>query len=468
MADAETPDLEGFADRGRRGAAFDRDWTKGSVSRNLLALSWPMIISNCFRMLGPTIDLIWVGKLGVASIAGVGVAATAVMVVMAGRMGINTGTRAMVARFVGAGDTAGANQVAQQAFVISAAYAIVMAVIGILFAEPILILLGVEADVVAEGTPYMRIMFVGTAAMSFYMMTESIMQASGDAVTPMRISILYRVVHLVLCPFLVFGWWVFPRMGVSGAAMTNVVSQSLGMVLGLLVLFTGRSRLRLTLRNFRLDLNIIWRIVRIGIPAAMMMTQRSLGRLVFVWLMTPFGTLAVAGHALVQRIEMFISMPGSGFGMAAGVLVGQNLGARQPERAERGAWLAVGFAESIMFICSVLILLWPESVIRIFNPEPGFVEIASVFLRIAVVGFLAIGFDVVLMRCLSGAGDTLPPMLVSLLTMWVVPLPLAFLLPQVTNLGMYGVRWAIVAGIVAGAAAYVIYFRRERWKRKRV
>jgi len=468
MADVEKREIDDSAGRSGRGRAMGRDWTKGSIVRNLLALSWPIIISNGLRTVGPTVDMIWVGKLGAASIAGVGIAGTAVWVVMAGRMGINTGTRAILARFVGAGDAEGANHVAQQAIIISAIYAIAMAAIGVFFAEQILRLLGVEADVVAEGAAYMRIMFIGTAATSFYMMAEGIMQASGDAVTPMRISVFCRLFHVALCPFLVFGWWVFPRMGVSGAAISNVVAESLGLMLGLSVLFTGRSRMRLTLRNFRIDLNIIWRIVRIGIPSSIMSMQRSLGRLAFVWFMTPFGTLAVAAHILLQRIEVFITTPGFGFGRGGGVLVGQNMGAQQIGRAERSAWLSVGFTEIIMITGAVVMLLWPGGVIRIFNPGPELVEVASVFLRIAVVGFVMIGFDVVLMNCLSGAGDTLPPMLITLLTMWVVPVPLAFFLPRVTNLGVYGVRWAIVVGIFVGAIAYVIYFRLGRWKRKSV
>jgi len=468
MADVKKQKMEGAAGEGRGGVAGGRDWTKGSITRNLISLSWPMLISTGLRTMGPTIDMIWVGKLGAASIAGVGIASLAVTVLMTGRMGVRIGTRAILTRFVGAGDARGANHVARQALIISGAYAITMAVIGILFAVPILSLLGVEADVVAEGAAYMRIMFIGSAAMSFGMMNEGIMQASGDAVTPMRISVLYRLSHIVLCPFLVFGWWIFPRMGVSGAAVTNVVAESLATVIGLWILFSGRSRLRLTLRNFHLDLNIIWRIVRIGIPAAIMSMQRSLARLVLVWFMTPFGTLAVAGHTLVQRIEFFVAVPGFGFGQAAGVLVGQNLGARQPGRAERSAWQAVGFAGGIIGICSVLMLLFPGNVIRLFSPDPAVVQVGSVFLRIQIVGFLMFGFDTILMNSLSGAGDTLPPMLFNLLSMWVVPVPLAFLLPRVTNLGVYGVRWAIVAGTIAGAIAFITYFRLGRWKRKKV
>ena len=451
-----------------RGTTLERDWTKGNIFRNLWSLAWPMIIADSFWAVGMTVDMIWVGKLGAASIAGVGVAGIIVMLAMAARWGLSAGTRAMVARFIGAGDEKGANHVAQQAFVISGIYAIVMATIGVFFAEPILSLMGLEADVVVAGAAYMRIMFVGSAAMSFWMMGEAIMRASGDAVTPMKVTIVARFVHLVLCPFLIFGWWIFPRLGVSGAATANLAGYSLGMALTLWFLFTKRTRLWLTLRDFHLDPNIIWRIVKIGIPASIMGIQRTFGRFVLVWVMTPFGTLAVAAHTLAQRIEMFLYLPGMGLGMAAGVLVGQNLGAAQPERAEKGGWLAVSLVEGFMLICSVAVLLWAESIISIFSTETGLVEIASTFIRIEAAGYLVMGFVAVLQMCLSGAGDTLPPMLFSLLMIWVVLLPLAFFLPQVTNLGMYGVRWAIVASAVAGAVAYATYFRMGRWKRKKV
>jgi len=460
--------MDEIGDSTGRRAAFDRDWTKGSIIRNLLSLSWPMVVTFSLAMLGPTIDMIWVGKLGAASIAGVGISGMAVWVVNSLMIGLFTGLRAMVARFVGAGDEKGANHVAQQAFVISVAVSIVMAAVGIFLAESILNLLGVEADVVTEGTAYMRIMFVGMITMSCTWMADGIMQASGDAVTPMKISIGTRLLHVTLCPFLIFGWWIFPRLGVSGAALTNVISYGVAGAIGLWFLFSGRTRLRLTLSNFRLDPNIIWRMVRIGIPASIMDIQRTLGRFVLMWVIAPFGTLAVAAHSLAQRIEMFLYLPGMGLGMAAGVLAGQNLGAGQPGRAERGGWLAVGLVEGFMLICAVAVLLWAESIIRIFSTETGLVEIASTFIRIEAAGYLVMGFVAVLQMCISGAGDTMPPMLFSLLMIWVVLLPLAFFLPQVTNLGMYGVRWAIVASVVAGAVAYATYFRMGRWKRKGV
>ncbi|HEY32635.1 MAG TPA: MATE family efflux transporter [Dehalococcoidia bacterium] len=501
----ENLDLDAESYGGRRGA-FGRDWTKGSILKNLLSLGWPMSVSAVLMMIGPTIDLVWVGMLGEASLAGVGVAGTAVMVVNSARMGLTTGTRAMVARFVGAGNIEGANHVAQQAFVISAAFSIFMAAIGIILAEPIMRILGVEEDVVTEGAAYMRIMFVGSVAMSFRMMSESIMQASGDAMTPMLASVAFRILHVVLCPFLVLGWWIFPRMGVSGAALTNVVSQGLGAAIGFWALFsgnsagfnrtrwqqsirdsnlgiigkafgflaiwrlfrTGPSRLRMSLRGFSFDRSMIWRIVRIGIPASVTGIERSFANVLLVRFVSPFGTTAVTAHTLIQRVGMFFHMPGQGLGQAAGVLAGQNLGARQPERAERTGWIAVGLFSVLMVVSSVIVFVWAEEIIGIFSSDPATRALGGDFLRIEIVSFMFFGLVQVLVQCLNGVGDTLIPMLTTLLTMWLVQVPMAYFIPKYTPIGVYGVRWGVVTAIILRAVTYAIYFKSGRWKRKRV
>ncbi|UCC17205.1 MAG: MATE family efflux transporter, partial [Dehalococcoidales bacterium] len=409
---------------------LERDWTQGSVIGNLWSLAWPMVISQSITVIGPTIDMIWVGKLGSASVAGVGVAGMAVMAVNAVQMGLFTGLRALVARFVGAGDTGNANHVSQQAFVIGISISILLALIGIFLAEEILLLFGMKDDVIAEGAVYMRILFAGSATMSFTMIAQSIMQASGDTVNPMRITIFFRILHIVLCPFLVFGWWIFPQLGVSGAALTNVLTQSLGGILGFWLLFSGRTRLRLTLRNFRLDRSIIWRLLKVGIPASITGMQRNLPYLVLVWFISPYGTYAVAAHSIMQRIDNFIRTPAGTLGSAAGILAGQNLGAGQPERAEKGGWLAVCLFTGVIVIVAIVFLCWPESVIRIFNTESGFVEIASSFLRIQTIGYVLFGLVVGLSMCIDGVGDTMITMLATILTMWVVQIPLAYVLPH--------------------------------------
>jgi len=442
-----------------------------------------MVVSNVLMMLGPTIDMIWVGKLGSSSIAGVGVAGIAVQLIMGAMMGLIMGMRAMVARFVGAGDETGANHVAQQAIVVSTGFALLAAIIGLFFSEEILALFDLEAEVVSEGAAYLRIMFIGAAAMSFRMMAEGTMQASGDTITPMTITVIYRLFHITLCPFLIFGLWIFPEMGVTGAATTNVIAQTLGVIAGMWFLFTGRSvhfdtarkairlgqsRMKLTLRGFRLDPSIIWRIVRIGAPAMVSGMQRTMTQFLLVYFMAGFGTLAVAAHTLVQRVEMVLFMPGMAFGMGAGVLVGQNLGAGRPERAERSAWLAGALVGGILLVCSIAVLLFAENIARIFNSEEALVATSGKFMRIAVVGYLLMPLTAVFMSALSGAGDTVPPMIISVTVAWLIQIPLAYFLPQITDLGVYGVRWGIAVGMVVSAVAFLAYFRTGRWKRKQV
>jgi putative MATE family efflux protein len=455
---------------GRRNLTYSqgRDYTKGSIPRSLLSLAWPMIVANIVNMIGPTVDMIWVGRLGSADIAAVGVAGMVVMLVQSGLMGLFAGLRAMIARFIGAGNERQANYAAQQAMVIGAISAIILAIIGIFFAEDLLGLLGVAPDVLAIGASYIRIQFVGMVAISFRMMTDSVMQASGDAMTPMKIAVIFRGLHIILSPVLIFGLWIFPRMGVNGTAITNVFSQSLGTGIALWFLLTGRSRLRLTFKDLRIDFGMIWRIVKIGIPASVMGIQQNLGQLILMIFVSPFGTLAVASHSLYQRVEMILVMPAWGLGMAAGVLTGQNLGARQTERAVKSGWLACGMVEIFAFVCSIAVLLWAEVVVRVFSSDPELIPIAATFLRIGVVSFMVMGLTGVFQQCISGAGDTLLPMLVSILAIWLVQIPLAYFIPKYTSLGVYGIRWAIVSSAVFGAIAYTVYYRLGRWKNKEV
>jgi len=454
----------------RRGMPFGRgrDWTKGSILRNLLSLSWPMIVANSVNMVGPTVDMIWVGRLGSAAIAGVGVSGIAVMLAQSGLMGLFQGLRAMVARYIGAGDEKQANHVAQQAMVLGAIASVVLAIIGIFFAEGILRLVGVQPDVIAVGASYLRIQFIGMTAMSFRMMTEGVMQASGDATTPMKIAVVFRVLHVVLSPVLIFGLWVFPKLGVNGAAVTNVFSQSLGTGLAFWFLLSGRSRLKLSFKGFHFDPATIWRIVKIGIPASLMGMDRNLSQFVLMWFIAPFGTAAVAAHTLGQRVEMFVLMPAWGLGMAAGVLTGQNLGAQQPERAERSGWIGGALVTAVVVVLGAAIAIWAETIVRIFNNDPELVATASAFLRIAVVGYLAMGMGAALQQCIMGSGDTVVPLIIGLVAGWGIQMPLTLFLTRVAESGVYGVRWAMVVPVAISGVAYIIYFRRGRWKRMQV
>jgi Na+-driven multidrug efflux pump len=468
-----------------------------------------MMITESLYMLGISIDMVWVGRLGAVAIAGIGVAGIYAGVQIMLMTGLSMGTRALVARYIGARDIAGANYAAQQAFVVSLVYTVVMVVLGVTLAEDLLALMGLAADVVKVGTDYLHIMFgFGSVTVAFWYMGYSIIQASGDATTPLVITIFYRVLHVPLCYALVLGEWGFPQMGSNGAAVANVVSRGTGMVLVLWALYggwavsfdsgrwlqrwtgvaPGRSlplrvlgfmaiwrvfalkpgRMRLTMRGFRVDLAMVWRLVRIGIPASIMGVQRSLGMIIVAKLVASFGTTAVAAHSLQQRVEMVMTPLNLGLGLGSGVLAGQNLGAQQPERAERSSWQAVMLSIGLMTICSAVIFFWAENVVRIFNSEPDLVAVTSTFLRIATAGYIFLGTGTVLMQSLSGAGDTIPPMVFGIIAAWGVTVPLAYFLPKVGDLGVYGIRWALVSGFVAQAILAFTYFRLGRWKRKKV
>jgi putative MATE family efflux protein len=448
--------------------AVPKDWTKGSITRNLLLLSWPVLVLSALYSANLVLEMVWVGKLGESAIAGVGVAGFILLVVVSAKSSLSFGERAMVARHFGAGDLTAANHVAGQAFVISGVYGVVVSVAVFFLTPQIFGLFGLEAGAAAEGVKYLRLVMAGWLTEAFWISSFSVMQASGDTLTPMKIAIFIRCVNALVCPFLVLGLWIFPRMGVTGAAATYILVTGLGMSLSLWVLLGGKTRVRLRLKDFRPDPVIIWRILKIGIPASITGLGKTFGDLVLTRFVVPFGTVPLAAHNVISRIESFLTAPSAGLGTGAAVLVGQNLGAKQPRQATRSGWLAVVLVLAIMVVFAAVLWIFAARIIALFNSDPKLVETGSTFLRIAVSGYVAMSAVNVLQNCIYGAGDTLPPMLISLTMVWIFQLPLAFLISRHTTLGVFGIRWAVVISLVLGAAAYAIYFRLERWKRMKI
>lgn len=426
------------------------------------------MIGSILNVLGPVVDMMWVGKLGAASVAGVGVASMLVMLLDTFKMGLDMGTRAMIARFVGAGDTKGANHAALQGYVVTIGFAAIMGTLGVIFAEPIMRLLGLSPEVVARGAPYLRIQFIGILIMGIVRQNDGTMYSSGDTLNPMRIALVYRITHIVLDPFLIFGWWIFPRLETSGAAWAAITSQALGGGLGLWLLASGRTRLKLNFREFRPDGNMIWRIVKIGAPASLTGMERNYGQLLLTWFVVPFGTIAVAAHALVQRVEQFMHLPGQGLGQASGIMAAQNLGAGQPDRAEKTGWTGAVLYSAVMVVSAVVLWFFAENILRVFNNEPELLKVGTLFVRIQIISYLFFGLATVLQQCLTSIGDTVTPAAVVLVSVWLVQVPLAFFLSKYTDLGVYGTRWAIVASTLVSAVAYTAYFRMGRWKRKKI
>ncbi len=447
---------------------MQKDWTQGPILKNLLLLSWPMIVMETLFVISQVVDMVWIGRLGGAAVAGAGIANLIFMLVTSADFGIIMGVRALIARHIGAGDIQGARRVAGQALTIGIVWGAIVTIPGFIFAPQLIGMFGLAPEVVTHGTAYMRVMFAGWIAMEILLMGLYIMQSTGDTINPMKLELVIRIVHVTLCPFLVLGLWIFPHMGIAGAALSNLISQILGAGIAMWLLFRGHTRIRLALSDFRFDVNLIGRIFKIGIPALVMNLQRSFGNLLLTWFIAPFGTTAVAAHSIAARIEMFIFMPTMGLGSGAGVLVGQNLGAKKPERAERSAWLALGIVQVFMLVCGALLLIFANHIMSIFTAEPELVKIGAAFLRIATAGYIVMALSTILQNCISSAGDTLPNMIISIVTIWAIQLPLAWAIPHFTSLGVYGIRWSMVIATVASALITLAYFRTGRWKIKRV
>jgi putative MATE family efflux protein len=460
MPDANSPEL--------KRSSLNREWTQGSIVKNLLLLSWPMIVMEATYMVSQLFDMVWVGKAGASSIAAIGIGGLVMMMVSTVDMGLISGSRAMIARFVGERDMEGARKVAGQTFIIAVSWGLLVTIAGSLLTGPIMNMFGVEPAVADEGAKYLRILFAGWLSLELLIMSLYTMQSTGDSFSPMLIEIIIRAIHIALCPFLVLGLWIFPELGITGAALSNVISQALGAAAGLWFLFRGYTRIKLSLRDFRFIPNLAWRMLKIGLPSFVSMLQANFSMFVLTWIIVPFGTQAIAAYSLAGNVQAFVTTPNMGLGSGVSVLVGQNLGAKQPERAVKSAWLGAVILQAFLITCGVIILIWAEQIVTLFNSDPALVSVGASFLRIATAGYLFLGINSALASCISGAGDTMPNMLINIGMIWLAQIPLAYLLSNYTGLGVYGVRWAIVISIAAAGIAYFTYFRSGRWKHKKV
>jgi putative MATE family efflux protein len=446
-----------------------RDFTKGSVPGNLWVLAWPQMVEGVLNSVDQLADIFWAGRVGgFRAIAGLGVAQAYTRLLQTVRQGLDVGMQAMVSRSVGAQRMDLANHIALQAFSLTAFFSITIAVIGFFLTEPMLRILGVSDSVIAQTELYMQIQFIGAAAMGFRMSSAATLQSAGDAITPMKATVLARIVHLILSPILIFGPWGLPSMGIAGAAVATVIAHSLATAWNFKALFSGTSQLHLTLEGYRPDPVILWRLLRIGVPASITGAERVISELVLVRLVTPFGDAALAAYSLTKRLEFLTGLGSQGLGRASGVIVGHNLGAGQPERAKSTVRWAITFVMSVRGSMGLLLIAFPAMFMSIFDPDPEFLEVGATWLRIQAVGGLVMGAGMVYQMSFNVAGDTMAPMIVTLITMWGIEVPGAFLLSRYTAMGQYGIPVAVSVAMIFRIIIYTGYFVKGRWLRVRV
>ncbi len=441
-----------------------QELTEGSITKNVWHLALPMMVGILLQNTFNIVDMIFVGRLGPAAIAAVSMNGILLGVIWTLIMGISLGTVAMVARFIGARRFEEADNVAMQSLFMSILGSIPITLVGFFLAEPILQVLGAKEEVLAPGTSYLRIVSLGSITMFLPFITGSALRGSGDAYTPTKILGFATTLNIILDPLFIFGLGGFPRWGVAGSALATVISQGVGALILLYILFRGRSVLHLNLEKARLNLDMMWRMVKIGVFGSLQMVMWNISDLVLMRIVAIYGTFAVAAYGIGMRVVFMVMMPGFGLAQSAATLVGQNLGAKKPARAERSVWIAAGFYEIIMICSTVFFVVFAGNIVSIFNLTPDIVRIGGGYIRFISSTFFFMALSIVLSRAMNGAGDTLSPMVITAISVFVLRIPLVLFLAEVW--ATTGIWTGIAVTNVAQGLITSFWFTRGRWKYK--
>lgn len=444
------------------------DLLDGPLSRGLVKLAGPMFVSAMLQNAQSLIDLFWVGRLGSSAVAALAVSGAVLMALFPVVMGMSTGTVAIVSRAVGAGRYDEASRAGGQSLLAALLFGLLAGSVGFFFAAPLCRLLGAEEDVVRIGAPYLQVSFLGSFTVFLLFIANSILQSAGDAVVPMCAMLLANALNMVLDPIMIFGLLGLPPMGVQGAALATVLAQAAAVVLVLAVLHRGHGGVRVTLGAWRLHGALLWRLARIGVPSSGQMLSRSLMTMVLMRVVAGCGTAAVAAYGIGVRFHMIVLMPAFTLGNAAATLVGQNLGAGRPDRSQRAAWLATGMDVLIMLASAAALMLFAAPLIRIFNTHDEVVRIGSDYLRTVSPFYVFAALSIVLGRALQGAGETVAPMVTTIVSLWVVQVPLAVYLAQRFEPATRGIWYSIAATLVVNGLMVAACFHQGRWKNRKV
>jgi putative MATE family efflux protein len=438
-----------------------------------------MIVGNLLQDAFNIVDMIFVGKIGPDAIAAVGMSGILLGMTFIVSIGISTGTVAMVSRFIGAQKHGAAENVTMQSLIMGILFSIGLAAIGYPLAEPVLRLLGAKGDVIPLGVSYFRISLLGSFTMFLSYTLSSALRGAGDAMTPMIIFGFSTVLNIILDPFLIFGIWIFPRLEVAGSALATVIARGIGLVVFLWGFLSGNFVLRLKLSDAKIDLDIMKRIIKIGAFGSIQAILRNLSGLILMRIVafydkkmhlaeisTTAEMPAVTAYTIGMRLRMIVMMPGFGVANAVAPLVGQNLGAGKPKRAEKSAWVGVAFGAGIMVFLGIIYIIFGNPILRAFTQNPEVIRIGVVYVRIQAITYGFIGLSIILGRGFSGAGDTLPPMVFTGISL------LGFCIPMVIVmgnwLGIIGIWIGIAASNVIQATMMAFWFLRGKWKEKEV
>src|SRR5213594_2038268 len=445
-----------------------QDFTAGNLHRAILLLAIPMVLEMVLESLFAVVDVFWVGRLGADAIATVGLTESLLSLVMAIGFGLSLSTTAMVARRIGEKDPAGAAVAGVQAIVIGLAIAALIGVPCLYYAPDLLRLMGASPQIVAVGSGYARIALAGSGAIMMLFLNNAIFRGAGDAAIAMRLLWVSNVINLVLDPCLIFGLGPFPRLGVTGAALATFTGRSIGVIYQFYRLLHGSERIRVLQRHIRLNFAVLLRLLRVSLTGILQFAIAHTSWIGLVRIVSMFGSAALAGYTIAIRIVIFAILPSWGLSNAAATLVGQNLGAKKPDRAETSVW-RTGFY-NMLFLggVGVFFIFFAEPMARLFTHDPVVVPLAASCLRILSYGNIGYAYGMVMLQAFNGASDTVTPTLVNLFGFWFLEIPLAYGLAIWGRMHSDGVYFSIVVAEAAIALAGVLLFRRGRWKLQRI
>ena len=443
-----------------------QDFTEGSLGRAIMLLSVPMVIEMLMQSVFELADIFFVSRLGAEAVAAVGITASLLIFVFAIGLGLSMATTAMVARRMGEGNPQAAARTAYQAIVLAVIVSIPLAVAGAIFAPDLLRLMGASERVVDIGTTYCRVALGSNATILLLFLINAVFRGAGDAVAAMRALGLANLLNIVLDPLLIFGLGVIPEMGVTGAAVATAIGRAVGVGYQISVLVRGTGRLRLGRESLHFDVAVAKRMLRISGPGVVQYLVGSASWIMIIRLIAVFGSAAVAGYTIGVRVIIFALLPSWGMGNAAATLVGQNLGARKPERAERAVWIASIANAAFLSVVAVGLLIFARPVMHLFTNDPAVVEVGAELLRYIAYSYPFFALGMVMVQAFNGAGDTVTPTWINLFCYWLIQIPLAYLLAHPLGFGAEGIFIGIAVAQVIFAFVGIWVFRKGWWKAK--
>lgn len=442
----------------------EKDFTSGGINKAIFLLSIPMIAEMSLEAVFAVVDMFWVSKISTNAVATVGYTESMMMIVYSVAVGMSMAATAVVARRVGEGDIDRASMAGFQSIFLGIIVSVILGVVGFFMAEELLGMLGASASVIEEGVGFTRIMFLGNLPILLLFLINAVFRGAGDASIAMKSLFISNGLNLLLDPLLIFGFGPIEGMGIEGAAIATTIGRSTGVIYQVYHLLNGSSKIKIAAKHVVIRFKTLLELIKISIPGIGQFLIETASWIFLIVLISKFGTDAVAGYQIAFRVIVFTILPSWGMSNAAATLVGQNLGANLPQRAEISVWKTARYNMIFLGTVSVIFFLAARPIIMIFSSEPEVIEVGVSALRVICVGYVFFAYGMVISQAFNGAGDTRTPLVVNLVVFWAIQIPLAYWLSVILDWQAEGVFFTIALCHSLQAIISIVLFKKGKWK----